>query len=211
MSGDADVVESRRRRGSLDAAVADEPGGPESQWVPLIGRSWTMPAGTEAYRCRRIQVQSDMYITGFRVRCRHRRVFTMTRQRVVDVLVPLGDYDCSPNNLDQRVIYASGIGTNDLEFPLGVGVHLHAGDYVNVNLSLANEGTKPADGIAGVLVRTGPAASVLNNAGAGARRYVQHLHSERRHAPHGRPVGAPGIARIRSWRCGRISMPGARM
>ena len=135
----------------------------QSQWVPLIGRSWTMPALSEGYRCRRIQVQSDMYITGFRAASTS-TVFQMTVS-VSSTSAPLGDYDCSPNNIDQRVIYESGIGTNDLEFPLGVGVHLHAGDYVNVNLSLDNEGTKAADGFAGILVRTGSAASVINNAG----------------------------------------------
>ena len=57
----------------------------------------------------------------------------------------------SPNKIDQRVIYESGLGTDDLEFPLGVGVHLHAGDYVNLNVHLDNEGTKAADGFAGVL------------------------------------------------------------
>jgi hypothetical protein len=162
MSGDADVVESHVD-GGVSTLVADEPGGPESQWVPLIGRSWTMPAGSEAYRCRRIQLQSDMYITGFRP-VSTSTVFTMTVS-VSSTSTPLGDYNCSPNNIDQRVIYESGLGANDLEFPLGVGVHLHAGDYVNVNLSLDNEGTKAADGFAGVLVRTGSAASVINNAG----------------------------------------------
>ena len=208
MSGDADVVESHVD-GGVSTLVADEPGGPESQWVPLIGRSWTMPAGSEGYRCRRIQVQSDMYITGFRA-VSTSTVFTMTVS-VSSTSTPLGDYDCSPNNIDQRVIYESGIGTNDLEFPLGVGVHLHAGDYVNVNLSLDNEGTKAADGFAGVLVRTGSAASVINNAGLVlAGTFSISIPNDG--MPHTRPmVDAPGLGRVRWSRCGRISMPGARM
>ena len=161
MSGDADVVESHVD-GGVSTLVADEPGGPESQWALLIGRSWTMPAGSEGFRCRRIQLQADMYITGFRP-VSPSTVFRMIVS-VSSTSTPLGDYNCSPNNIDQRVIYQSGIGTDDLEFPLGVGVHLHAGDYVNVNLFLDNEGTKPVDGIAGVLVRMGSAASVINNA-----------------------------------------------
>ena len=161
-SGDTDAVER-----DVDAGVATivtgEPGSPESQWVPLVARSWTMPAGSEGFRCRRIRVQSDMYVTGIRA-ASPPGVFSMIVSVSSSTSSPIGDYNCSPNQLDQRVIYESGIGTDDLEFPLGVGVHLHAGDYVNLNVHLDNGGTKDADGIAGVLARTGPPSSVINDA-----------------------------------------------
>ncbi len=161
-SGDTDAVE-RDVDAGVATIVAGEPGSPESQWVPLVARSWTMPAGSEGFRCRRIRVQSDMYVTGVRA-VSPPGVFSMIVSVSSSTSSPIGDYNCSPNQIDQRVIYESGIGTDDLEFPLGVGVHLHAGDYVNLNVHLDNGGTKDADGIAGVLARTGPPSSVINDA-----------------------------------------------
>ena len=69
-SGDTDAVESDVDAG-VSTIVADEPGGPESQWVPLVARSWTMPAGSEGYRCRRIQ-SSPTCTSQASARCRHR-------------------------------------------------------------------------------------------------------------------------------------------
>jgi CheY-like chemotaxis protein len=50
---------------SVDAEGIDAPD--QAGWTPLISRSWTIPAGaTDTYRCTRIQVANEMWITGFR-------------------------------------------------------------------------------------------------------------------------------------------------
>src|SRR5206468_3355320 len=35
-------------------------------WAPLVMRSWTLPSNSEAYRCTRIQIPTDMWVSGFR-------------------------------------------------------------------------------------------------------------------------------------------------
>jgi hypothetical protein len=162
-TGDADAVESDVDLG-VGSLVADEPGGPTDDWIALIGRTWSMPAGPrEGYRCRRIRIGSDMYLKAFRP-VSPPGVFAMFVTVSPSTSSPLGDYDCSAGSLDQRLIYASGLGTGDFEFPLDVGVHLHAGDYVNLNVFLANGDPKPVQGIAGVLARTGSASTVHQDA-----------------------------------------------
>lgn len=161
-SGDATTIASDVDDG-VTTLVAGEPGGPDGEWRLLVGRSWSTAPGFQRFQCRRVRVPSDVYIKAFRP-VSPTGVFEMLVTVSSSTSSPLGDYDCNAGSLDDRLIFASGIGTDDFAFPLGVGVHLHAGDYVNLNVSLANDAAVPANGIAGVLVRTGPASSVLDDA-----------------------------------------------
>ena len=160
VAGDADAVEQDVDT-CASTIVADEPGEPESQLTPIAARSWTVPAGVEEFRCRRIQLQNDLYITGFRS-VSPPGVFGV-RLSVSSTSSPLGDYNCTPGDTDQHLIFASGTGTTEVSFPPGVGVHLHAGDYLNMNIHLANDSKRDADDTSGVLVRTGSAADVVND------------------------------------------------
>lgn len=133
-------------------------------WTTLVARSWTLNPSSEAYRCTRIQVPSDMWVTGFRAEApigTHHAVLTLS-----STPGPLGDFDCTPANLtaDQQLLYASGVGTDDLTFPTGVAIHLVAGTYLNLNLHLFNATDAPLTQTSGVSVRTIDASQVVHEA-----------------------------------------------
>ncbi len=152
---------------AIDASV-DGPGtGPDATtadgWTPLISRSWTLPAGaTNTYRCTRIKVANEMWVSGFRAASpvgTHHSVLTISTTNT-----QTGDYDCSAGNLDNEMLYAAGVGTDDLEFPTGVAMHVAAGTYLNLNLHLFNATDAELADTSGVLVKIVPQANVVNEA-----------------------------------------------
>jgi hypothetical protein len=140
--------------GGSDSGVdASDPG-----WTPLISRSWVLAPGLQTYKCRRIQVPTEMWVSGFRAMSptgTHHEVLTISSSAT-----PLGDYDCSAGNLDLKMLYAAGVNTDDLVFPAGMAVHLTAGSYINLNLHLFNTTDNELDQKSGVLVQTVDAAQV---------------------------------------------------
>lgn len=129
-SGDVDAA-----NGSADAAPGTPDAGAPPGFTKLIGRTWTLTAGQmDTYKCVRIQVPEDMYISGF-----HAEAPTGTHHTVLTVSTngsKLGEYDCSAGALDYQMLFASGVGTDDLVFPDGVGIKLTKGTYINLNLHL---------------------------------------------------------------------------
>jgi hypothetical protein len=75
-----------------------------------------------------------------------------------------GEYDCNSGNLDSRMLYSSGVGTDDLMFPSGVAIKLKAGQKLNINLHLFNTSDQPISGTSGVAVKKIPMAQVVNEA-----------------------------------------------
>jgi hypothetical protein len=135
-----------------------------SDYARLIGRTWSVPAGSyDVYKCIRIPVTEEMYVTGFRSDApvgSHHSVLTVSR---ADGLTQ-GEYDCGVATLDLQMIYAAGIGTSDFELPDGVAVRLAPGMFINLNLHLFNAGDAPIDGESAVLVRTIPESAVTAQA-----------------------------------------------
>lgn len=145
-----------------DAATAGSDASVPPGFQMLISRSWTMDQGTQGYKCVRIQVPSDMWVTAFRSLApigTHHSVLTISTTST-----QLGDYDCGPGTLDNQMLYAAGVGTDDNEFPPGVAIHLAAGTYVNLNLHLYNTTDNTLTETSGVLVKTVDAASVVHEA-----------------------------------------------
>ena len=140
--------------GSGDGSVA--PG-----WTTLISRTWSVNPGTyDVYKCRRIQIPTEMWITGFRALSplgTHHEVLTVSSSGQ-----QTGDYDCSAGSLDFQMLYAAGVNTDDLLFPAGDAVHVQAGQYINLNLHLFNVSDNPISGESGVLVQTIPASQVVH-------------------------------------------------
>jgi Copper type II ascorbate-dependent monooxygenase, C-terminal domain len=133
-----------------DGAASDGGAG----WTKLISRSWTLEAGTEEYACTRIQVPTDMWISGFRALSplgTHHEVLTI--RPTLDGQT-MGDYPCSSGELDPQLLYAAGLNTDDLVFPAGDAVHLAAGSYINLNLHLFDVSDNNESGESGVLVQT---------------------------------------------------------
>jgi hypothetical protein len=139
-----------------DASTAPDAG--PGDWTRLIGRSWTIPAGVnDIYRCTRVRVEQDTYVQGFRSVAptgSHHAVLTVADSNPGQ----LGDYNCAVGSLDLKMLYASGVGTDDLLFPDDVGVLIPAGSYLNLNLHLFNAGENEISGESAVLVKALPAA-----------------------------------------------------
>jgi len=141
----------------VDAGVT--PGG----FVELIGRDWEVPPGSaDTYKCRRIMITEDMWISGFRAIAptgTHHTVVTFSNNSTM-----LGDYDCSVGSLDIQMLYAAGVGTDELMFPPGVGMKLRAGQFVNLNLHLFNATDTAISGTSGIEVKRVTEAEVLHEA-----------------------------------------------
>ncbi len=132
-------------------------------WTPLIARDWNLAAGaTNTYKCTRIKVTEDMWVAGFRAKSptgTHHSVLTISTNST-----QTGDYDCQAGSLDNQMLYASGVGTDDLTFPSGVAMHIAAGTYINLNLHLFNATDNAISGTSGVLVKIVQQADVVHEA-----------------------------------------------
>jgi hypothetical protein len=144
-----------------DAPAGD--GTTDDGWTPLIARSWTLPPGaTNTYRCTRIQVASDLWVSGFRAASplgTHHQVLTISTTSTAT-----GDYDCGAGSLDTEMLYAAGVGTDDLIFPSGIAMHIPAGTYINLNIHLFNATDNPLADRSGVLIKAVPPTDVQHQA-----------------------------------------------
>ena len=133
-------------------------------WRNLISRTWTMTPGNEGYRCRRVQVPEDLWITAFRALSpsgTHHTVVTIDPQGQ-----NTGDYPCTAGTgtVTGQMMFASGVGTDDLAFPDGVAVQLPAASWVNLNLHLFNTTDANMAAESGVLVKAVPKDQVVHPA-----------------------------------------------
>lgn len=122
-------------------------------YEPLIMRTWTLTgAQRDNYQCRRIMIDRDMWISGFKAVApvgTHHTVLTVSENST-----QVGDYPCSASSLDTKMLYASGTAEEVMNFPDGYAVHLRAGQYINLNLHLYNGSDVAIGGETGVLVKT---------------------------------------------------------
>lgn len=150
-----------------DAMVDAPPGSGSDAGIPadftmLIQRSWTMPPDTEGYKCIRIQAPNELWITAFRSLApvgTHHTVLTISTNST-----QTGEYDCQVSSLDNQMLYAAGVNTDDNYFPDGVAIHVPAGTYLNLNLHLYNTTDNTITANSGVYVKTMNAADVVNEA-----------------------------------------------
>lgn len=157
-SGDDDVV------AGVDAAA---PGGPdggavEGDWVDLLRGDWSLAAGDEGYFCVIATVDRDMYVKAFRPIAplgTHHTVLTIYRGEQAD-----GTFPCDVSTNGQNMIYGSGIGSPDYEFPTGIGLHFEAGTRLLLNLHLYNASDSPLSGTSGALVKEATAGEIENEA-----------------------------------------------
>lgn len=128
----------------------------------LVERDWSLGTKPEANQCRRVKTTEDMYIVGFHAEVppgTHHAMVTMTSDTR-----QTGTYDCDALANETTLVFAGGIGVEDLMLPPGVAFTIPAGSYVNLNLHLSNEGA--TSGRSGLYVKTVPAAMVEHEADA---------------------------------------------
>jgi len=145
--------------GSADAATSD---GAPAGFTELVSAPFTVPPGMEIYRCARLTVTEDIYVSEFMALApegTHHTVVTLQDPNGAD-----GDFDCGPGTLSDEMIYASGVGTDQLAFPSGVAMKIAAGQQILLNLHLFNVSENPITARAGTLIRTIPAADVEQEA-----------------------------------------------
>lgn len=136
--------------GGSDSPDASLPDGFQS----LMQGDWNLPPGGEGYFCVYATVPKDIDIKSFRplapVGTHHTVMTKITGASPAD-----GTYPCNVGTNGTTMLYGSGVGAPDFEFPPGIGLHLAAGTRLLLNLHLYNATDQPLSGKSGVLY--GPA------------------------------------------------------
>jgi hypothetical protein len=131
--------------------------GAPSGFTRLIGRTWEVPASANVYKCARVTVPEDMYITAIDVDKppgTHHTLLTIAGAN--GTAGPDGEQDCEATNIGMYMLYAAGAGTPPIELPPGVGVKVKAGQQLHLNLHLLNATDETITGESAVLVKTSP-------------------------------------------------------
>src|SRR5688572_24302472 len=117
---------------------AEGGGGSNLAWQTLMTAEWTLEPGEE--------ITSDLH------------TFILDRDMYVGAIRPIAPKGTHHTVLANgqaimgNIIYASGVGTNPLEFPSGVGLKLEAGDELVLQLHLFNTSFEPLSGVSGIEV-----------------------------------------------------------
>jgi hypothetical protein len=135
---------------------------PPGDWITLIEGTWSMPSGTEGYHCAVKTLEEDMYVGAFRATSPEGTHHTVVS--LADSSEPDGEFGCGAGTLSDEMIFASGVGTNDLALPEGVAFRLQKGRKLLLNLHLFNTGASELADVSGVQVKLVPAAQVEQEA-----------------------------------------------
>jgi len=137
--------------------IPDAPPIPDG-YVRLIGRTWSLqPGQLDTYKCVRFTVPEDMYITSIQAQAptgTHHTVLTFAGANGTSGAD--GEQDCSVGTLGMVMLYASGVGTDPLDFPDGVAVKISAGQQIHLNIHLFNASDNAIAGDSAILVKTAP-------------------------------------------------------
>ncbi len=150
-----------------DADVTVAPDADNSDFSTLISRTWSIPPG-EQYKCVSVQADQDYYLNTFRPLGpvgTHHTVLSISDNLGGFGGLQAGEYDCTAGSLALEMLFASGVGTDDLAMPGGVALKIEQGQWIHLNLHLFN--TQPSgnlEGTSGILVKAIPAAQVVHEA-----------------------------------------------
>ncbi|MBL0212410.1 MAG: hypothetical protein IPQ07_00740 [Myxococcales bacterium] len=145
-----------------DAPKPTDGGLPDSAPLPpgysrLVGRTWSLPAGaTDTYRCVRFTVPTDTYVTNIVAQAPSGTHHTVLSIAAGNAAGADGEYDCSVGTLGRPMLYASGVGTDPLDFPANVGLKIAAGTQIHLNLHLFNATEQTIAGDSAILIKTTP-------------------------------------------------------
>jgi hypothetical protein len=129
----------------------------------LVSTPWSLDANAEQYYCLRVTLQQDIWIKSINpiapTGTHHSVLMISSNPTVADGLT-----ECS-SELSEPAIYASGVGTNELDFPDGIGLHLKAGDQLFLNLHLFNTSGVPLTGTSGIQYMAADPTTIVHEAG----------------------------------------------
>jgi hypothetical protein len=131
-------------------------------WLTLLEGDWMLAPNEEGYFCVYATVPRDTYVKAFRPLTplgTHHTVLTRYTGNAPDGVVR-----CSVGTNGQSMIYGSGVGAPDFDFPTGVGLELKAGTRLLLNLHLYNASDDPLMGRSGTLFQEATAAEIQNKA-----------------------------------------------
>jgi hypothetical protein len=149
-SGDDDAPSADAPAGGADAPSGADSGTP-GNWTPLITGEWTLPAGGEnTSDVHQIVLDRDIYVGAIRP------IEPPGTHHTLLALDSIGS---------GNIIYASGVGTNEIVFPPGVGLRLTAGSTLALQLHVFNTSEDPLAGTSGVEIIEVAEADVQNVAG----------------------------------------------
>jgi hypothetical protein len=149
-----------------DAAPTPDAAPPDagSAWTTLLSAEWSLPPHSENYLCVRKTIDRDLTIGGFDPIAplgTHHSVLGVDASGAPD-----GVTSCDGLVLAPQMLFGSGVGTQRLELPAGVGVKLAKGQHVLLNLHLFNAGDTVLTGTSGVQVEELAGGPLVVQAGA---------------------------------------------
>ena len=132
-----------------DSPAGDDDDDDGTTWAPIITGDWTLDPNSELTNdLHAIQLDRDYYI------------------RAIRPIAPPGTHHTllAKNIVATDIIYASGLGTEEIVFPPGVALHLSAGETLYLQLHLFNVEATPLTGLSGIEILEMPAEDVLYEA-----------------------------------------------
>lgn len=120
------------------------------EWETLLTGDWTISPGAEDYVCVRYTLSEDTYIRG--VAAVNPLGTHHTNLTIGDPTKPDGTYPCTVAENLSVSVFGSGVGTDPVEFPEGVGMKLAAGTQLLLNLHLFNAGDGELSGTSGTRI-----------------------------------------------------------
>ncbi|CAN5161931.1 hypothetical protein BH11MYX1_BH11MYX1_22760 [soil metagenome] len=130
----------------------------------LVSTGWSLAPSSEKYECYRVTLTEDIWVKSIKPispQGTHHSVLMLA----TTPSAPDGLTECS-SLLSEPAIYASGVGTTELVFPDGIGLHLLAGQQLFLNVHLFNSGDATLDGTSGIEYQSGDSTSIVHEAGS---------------------------------------------
>ena len=147
--------------GGPAAGGAGAPPANDEGWETIISADWELGPGEERYFCQRVTLKEDLYFSAVKAlnpRGTHHTALTASAA----AMRPDGLTECDSSNLSPQGIFGSGVGTDPVTYPDGVGLRLRAGQQLLLNLHVYNVTNQPLRGMSGTAIKRVEAAKVMN-------------------------------------------------
>jgi hypothetical protein len=118
----------------------------------LVSADWELSPNEETTYCQRVTLTEDVYFRAIRALNPPGTHHTATTVGAPSTFAPDGlTRDCG-SALSPQGIFGSGVGTDQVIYPPGVGLRLRAGQQVLLNLHVYNASNEPLRGTSGTEV-----------------------------------------------------------